>query len=130
MLYRGVDILILDEPTAVLTPPEAEELFATLRRMATEGRSIIFISHKLDEVMSIADRITVLRAGKVEATLNTRQTSKKELARLMVGREMLFQLEKNDVSPGEVVLELTGVNVLGDRGVPALRDVSFTSAPG
>ncbi|MCL5282494.1 MAG: ABC transporter ATP-binding protein, partial [Planctomycetes bacterium] len=130
MLYRGVDILILDEPTAVLTPPEAEELFTTLRRMAAEGRAIIFISHKLDEVMSIADRITVLRAGKVEATLDKNRTSKKELARLMVGREVLFHLEKNDVQPGAVVLELTDINVLGDRGVPALRDVSFSVRQG
>jgi general nucleoside transport system ATP-binding protein len=130
MLYRGVDILILDEPTAVLTPPEAEELFSTLRRMAAEGRTVILISHKLDEVMSIADRITVLRAGKVRATLDTLRTSKTELAQLMVGREVLFHVDKGTFQPGAVMLELKDVNVLSDRGVPALRDVSFTIREG
>jgi len=126
MLYRGVDILILDEPTAVLTPQEVEELFATLRQMASEGRSIIFISHKLDEVMRIADRITVLRDGKVAATLNKASTDKRELACLMVGREVLFRVEKTPFNPGEVVLEVRNIHALSDRGMPALKDVSFT----
>jgi ABC-type uncharacterized transport system ATPase subunit len=126
MLYRGVDILILDEPTAVLTPQEADELFATLRQMASEGRSVIFISHKLDEVMHIADRITVLRGGKVAATLDRASTDKRELARLMVGREVLFNLAKTPFKPGEVVLEVRNVHALSDRGMPALKDVSFT----
>ena len=126
MLYRGVDILILDEPTAVLTPQEADELFATLRQMASEGRSVIFISHKLDEVMHIADRITVLRGGKVAATLDRASTDKRQLARLMVGREVLFNLAKTPFKPGEVVLEVRNVHALSDRGMPALKDVSFT----
>jgi len=125
MLYRGVDILILDEPTAVLTPQEAIELFETLRHMASEGRSVIFISHKLDEVMSIADRITVLRGGKVVATRDKAGTDKPELARLMVGREVLFALDKGTFNPGEAVLEVHDVNALSDRGVPALEDVSL-----
>ena len=125
MLYRGVDILILDEPTAVLTPQEADELFATLRQMASEGRSVIFISHKLDEVMRIADRITVLRGGKVAATLDRAGTDKRELARLMVGREVLFSLAKTPFRPGEVVLEVRNVSARSDRGTPALKDVSF-----
>ena len=130
MLYRGVDILILDEPTAVLTPQEAGELFETLRQMSSEGRSVIFISHKLDEVMAIADRITVLRGGKVAATLDKTSTNKQELARLMVGREVLFDLVKGESSPGKVMLEVQNVNALSDRGVPALDDVSFTIRQG
>jgi len=126
MLYRGVDILILDEPTAVLTPQEAGVLFDTLRQMASEGRSVIFISHKLDEVMAIADRITVLRGGKVAATFDKTSTTKQELARLMAGREVLFDLVKGEFSPGEVMLEVRQVNALSDRGIPALDDVSFT----
>jgi len=126
MLYRGVDILILDEPTAVLTPQESGVLFDTLRQMASEGRSVIFISHKLDEVMAIADRITVLRGGKVAATFDKTSTNKQELARLMVGREVLFDLVKGEFSPGEVMLEVRQVNALSDRGIPALDDVSFT----
>lgn len=126
MLYRGVDILIMDEPTAVLTPQEVEELFVTLRRMAGEGKAVIFISHKLDEVMAISDQITVLRDGRVVATVNTDQTTKEELARMMVGREVLFQVEKTSVEPGEVVLEVRNLRALNDKGLPALKDVSFT----
>ena len=125
MLYRGVDILILDEPTAVLTPQEAGDLFETLGQMASQGRSVIFISHKLDEVMAIADRITVLRGGKVAATLDKTSTNKQELSRLMVGREVLFEPVKSEFNPGEVMLEVQKVNALSDRGLPALDDVSF-----
>jgi len=98
MLYRGADVLIMDEPTAVLTPPEVEDLFVTLRRMASEGKTIIFISHKLDEVMAISDRITVLREGRVVATVDTDKASPQELARMMVGREVLFRVEKQTSS--------------------------------
>ncbi len=125
MLYRGVDILIMDEPTAVLTPQEVEELFTTLRRMAEAGKSIIFISHKLDEVMTISDRVTVLRGGRVVATVNTGQTMKEELCRMMVGREVLFHLQKSPVEPGEVVLQVRGLRALNDKGLEALKDVSF-----
>jgi len=95
LLYRGADILILDEPTAVLTPQEAEELGQTLRKMAGEGKAIIFISHKLDEVTAFADRVTVLRDGKNVATVNVADTDKADLAKLMVGREVLFRTEKD-----------------------------------
>lgn len=124
-LYRGANILIMDEPTAVLTPQEAHELGRTLRRMAEEGKAIIFITHKLDEVAEFSDRVTVLRQGRVVATLPTEQTTREELARLMVGREVLFRLEKEPVEPGAVVLELRDVHALNDKGLPALRGVSL-----
>jgi len=130
MLYRGADILILDEPTAVLTPQEVEELFATLRRMAGEGQAVIFISHKLDEVMAISDRVTVLRQGKVVASANTAETSKEALARMMVGREVLFRVEKKPVELGQVVLRVEGLRALNDKGLPALKDISFTIREG
>jgi simple sugar transport system ATP-binding protein len=126
MLYRGVRVLIMDEPTSVLAPQEIDELFKTLRSMTADGRSIVFISHKLNEVMSIADRITVLRQGKVTAEgIRTAGTSKSELANLMVGRKVLFQLDKAPKQPGEIVLELDGVNALNDKGVQALKEVSL-----
>jgi len=125
LLYRGADVLILDEPTAVLTPQESEELGHTLRRMAGEGKAVIFISHKLDEVTAFADRVTVLRDGKNVATLNTADTSKAELARLMVGREVLFQLDKERTEPGQAVLRLESLEALNDKGLPALRGLSL-----
>jgi len=124
-LYRGANILILDEPTAVLTPQESDELGRTLRRMANEGKAIIFITHKLDEVAEFSDRVTVLRQGKVIATLPTAQTTKVDLARLMIGREVLFRLEKESVRPGAVALELQDVCALNDKGLPALRQISL-----
>ncbi|MCD6290140.1 MAG: ABC transporter ATP-binding protein [Anaerolineae bacterium] len=124
-LYRGADILIMDEPTAVLTPQEANDLGRTLRRMAGEGKAIIFITHKLDEVAAFSDRVTVLRKGRVIATMPTAQTNKAELARLMVGREVLFRLEKEPARLGDVMLELRDVHVLNDKGLPALRGVSL-----
>jgi ABC-type uncharacterized transport system ATPase subunit len=130
MLYRGADILILDEPTAVLTPQEVEDLFATLRRMAGEGQAVIFISHKLDEVMTISDRVTVLRHGKVVASVNTADTIKEELARMMVGREVLFRVEKKAVELGNDVLKVEGLRALNDKGLPALKDISFTIREG
>ncbi len=126
MLYRGARILIMDEPTAVLTPQEVRDLFRTLREMISAGHTVIFISHKLDEVLEIADRITVLRRGRVEAAgISAQGVTKQELARLMVGREVLFQVEKAPARPGEVVLELQGLNALDDKGLPALRDVDL-----
>ncbi len=109
-LYRGVDILILDEPTAVLTPTEAEALFENLRRLRDSGKSIVFISHKLDEVLEIADRITVLRRGKVVGETTPSATSKAQLAEMMVGRPVLFRLEKPATRIGEPVLHLEGVH--------------------
>jgi len=125
LLYRGADVLILDEPTAVLTPQESEELGHTLRRMAGEGKAVIFITHKLDEVTAFADRVTVLRAGKNVATLKTADSSKAELARLMVGREVLFRLDKEKAEPGQPVLALRDVEALSDKGLPCLRRVSL-----
>jgi len=131
MLYRGVDVLIMDEPTAVLAPQEIGELFKTLRAMVAQGKSIIFISHKLNEVMAIADRVTVLRLGKVTAAgLKTSETSIPELARLMVGRTVLFDLDKKPQEPGVVVLQLEGVCADNDKGLPALRGVSLTVRAG
>jgi len=105
-LYRGVDILILDEPTAVLTPAETQELFANLRQLRQDGKSIVFISHKLDEVLQIADRITVLRRGVVVGETTPAETDKSKLAEMMVGRPVLFRLEKPTVEIGEPVLRL------------------------
>lgn len=124
-LYRGASLLILDEPTAVLTPQEAEDLFDILKRMANEGHAIIFISHKLNEVLSLSDRITVLRDGRVMQTLPTSQASKEVLARLMVGREILFQIRRPHVNPGDTCLALEDVWALGDEGLPALKGVNL-----
>ena len=124
-LFRGVDILILDEPTAVLTPEEIDELFRTLQTMASEGNAIIFITHKLDEVMKISDRVTVLRNGKVVGTMETLQVDKRKLARLMIGREVLFRLKKQTVERGMPVLKVSDLEALNDKGLPALKGVSF-----
>ncbi len=126
MLYRGANVLIMDEPTAVLAPQEAEILFETLRAMVAEGKSVIFISHKLQEVMAIADRVTVLRKGKVTASgVPTKGSTRQELARLMVGREVVFQMEKNKQEAGEVVLKVENVHAENDKGLPAVRGMSF-----
>ncbi len=125
LLYRGADILIMDEPTAVLTPQESEELGHTLRYMADEDKAIIFITHKLDEVIAFADRVTVLRDGTNVATLPIAETNKTELARLMVGREVLFRLDKEEAEPGPVIFSLRELEALGDKGLPVLRGVSL-----
>ncbi len=124
-LYRQADVLILDEPTSVLTVQEAEELFVAIRRMTEQGKAIIFISHKLDEVFAIADRITVLRGGKVVGTMETATSNKRELAHLMVGREMDFTIQKEKHDPGETILSMEGVHALSDFGTTALRDFSL-----
>ena len=125
VLYRGADLLILDEPTAVLTPQEVDELFPTLREMAQIGHAIIFITHKLHEVMAISDRVTVLRDGEVIGTVATRDTSTQELARMMVGRELLKGYNKKPQDPGAVVLKVDGLHAMNDKDLPALRGVSF-----
>jgi len=126
MLYRGARILIMDEPTAVLAPQEADELFATLRSMTAEGRSVVFISHKLGEVLAIADRITVMRRGKVTAAgIPATGATKADLARRMVGRSVLETLERTPFEPGEVVLSVRDVVADNDRLLPALRGVSL-----
>ncbi len=130
-LYRGANILILDEPTAVLAPKEIEELFVTLRAMTREGKSIIFISHKLHEVMDISDRVTVMRKGKVTSSgILTKSTDRAGLARLMVGRDVVFSLDKKPVEPGEVVLSVENLQADNDKGLKALRGVDINVRAG
>lgn len=125
LLYREADILILDEPTAVLTPQEAGELFKIMRSLVDQGKSIIFITHKLGEVMEVADRITVLRDGRVIGTTTPREADKKKLAEMMVGREVLLQVEKEPAKAGQIVLQAEKLSVLNDRNQLAVDDVSF-----
>ena len=125
-LYRGARILVLDEPTAVLTPQEAEQLFKTLRSMVSEGHTVVFISHKLGEVLSVADHITVLRRGVVVDTVPAAETSRRDLAEMMVGREVLFRVDRQDAAVSEIVLQIDGLTALNDKGLEALRDVSLT----
>jgi general nucleoside transport system ATP-binding protein len=113
-LYRGVDLLILDEPTAVLTPSEANDFFANLRKLRDDGKTVVFISHKLEEVLAVADRITVLRRGRVVGETSPERTTKEKLAEMMVGRPVLFELEKPEVEVGEPVLRVEGLKV-GDK---------------
>src|SRR5918911_3183133 len=124
-LYRNADVLILDEPTAVLTPQEAHELFEILKVLRDEGMSIIFISHKLNEVLEIADRISVLRRGKMVETLPREGATEEALARLMVGRDVLLRVDKKPADPGEPLLVVEDLTVFDDRGLPAVRDVSL-----
>ena len=124
-LIRGAEVLILDEPTSVLTPQEAQELFKVLSRMKEDGHGIIFISHKLDEVLSVADRITVMRRGRVVGTVLAQETNKTELARMMVGREVVFRLTKSTCQPGEAALLVQDLYARNDRGLWALKGVSF-----
>jgi simple sugar transport system ATP-binding protein len=129
-LYRRADILILDEPTAVLTPQEAKELFEILGTLVREGMSVIFISHKLNEVLEIADRITVLRRGKRIDTVPREGATEEGLARMMVGREVLLRVEKPPAQTGETLLEVRDLQVSDDRNLPAVRDVSFSVRAG
>jgi general nucleoside transport system ATP-binding protein len=124
-LYRGAEILILDEPTAVLTPQEASELFAITRSLQADGRSIIFISHKLNEVLEIADRITVLRQGKKVDTVSREGATPEGLAKLMVGREVVLRVDKPKAEPGDTLLAVKDLTVLDDRDLPACRSVSL-----
>ena len=124
-LYRNIDVLILDEPTAVLTPQEVDDLFKTLNLMKKEEKSVVFISHKLDEVMKISDRIVILRNGIVTGERKKEETNKKELARLMVGREVIEVLHKEKVKVGEPILNVENLSALNDKGVLALKGVSF-----
>jgi simple sugar transport system ATP-binding protein len=124
-LYRGANLMILDEPTSVLTPQEASDLILLLKKMAGSGTPIILISHKLNEVMAVSDRVTVLRDGEVVATVKTTETSSEELARKMVGRELSCCARGAEGSPGRIVLELKDVWALGDRGPTALAGFSL-----
>ncbi|MBR4017782.1 MAG: ABC transporter ATP-binding protein [Oscillospiraceae bacterium] len=131
MLYRDNEILIFDEPTAVLTPQEIDELMATMRGFAKEGKSILFITHKLNEIMAVADRCTVLRKGKCIGTVNICDTNKQELSNMMVGRPVQLQVEKEDATPGDVVLEVKGLTVPSRiHKNDAVKDVSFAVRAG
>jgi simple sugar transport system ATP-binding protein len=123
-LYRDADVLILDEPTAVLTPQETEELFDVMRSLKDGGKSVIFITHKLKEVLAVADRITVLRGGRVVGTTTPAEATEERLATMMVGRSVQLTVEKRPAEPGDPVLEVDELSVLDDRGQEAV-DVSF-----
>jgi simple sugar transport system ATP-binding protein len=125
VLYRQAKLLILDEPTAVLTPPEVESLIVILRQLAAAGNTIIFISHKLEEVINLCDTVTVLRRGKVIATTTTQAATPQQLAQLMVGSEVNLYVNKSPASAGKVILSVQGLQVADDRGINAVRDVSF-----
>ena len=129
-LYRGADVLILDEPTAVLTPQEVEELFGVLEELTDQGKTIIFITHKLGEAMTAADEITVLRDGKNVGTVDANGTSREALARMMVGREVVLELDRAVADPGDEVLSVDGVTVEDERGVVTVDDVSLTVREG
>jgi general nucleoside transport system ATP-binding protein len=130
-LYRDARVLILDEPTAVLTPQEADALFETIRALAADGRTIIFISHKLHEVKAVADRVTVLRRGRSVATVDAADATPRSLAALMVGRDVEIGRREDGRSPSdEAALEVEGLSAHGDRGVQALKDVSLTVRSG
>lgn len=124
-LYRGAALLILDEPTAVLTPQEVDDLFVTLKQMAQDGHSLIFISHKLHEVINISHRITVLRNGQFVGTTANTGVTRTDLARMMVGRDVLLERQRTPVATGEARLDLRHISALGITGQPALRDVSL-----
>jgi general nucleoside transport system ATP-binding protein len=125
VLYRGANILILDEPTGVLTPQESAEFFGVLRELVKSGKTIIFISHKLREVLEISDRITVMRRGKVVGHLVTKETNEQEIATMMVGRAVLLRVDKKPATPGPVTFKVENLTAASDRGVQALRGVSF-----
>ena len=122
VLYRGADILILDEPTSVLTPLEVERLFEILRSLVKSGKSIIFITHKLNEITSISDRVTVMRRGQVQGTIATNKINKKQLANMLVGRDVVFSVARLPTALGDVVASLQHVRVQGDHGKPAVVD--------
>ena len=124
-LLNGADLLILDEPTSVLTPVEIKELISILRQMKAEGHMIIFISHKLDEIMDICDRVTVLQKGQIVGHADTADTDKKALARMMVGRDVVFNIDKEKLAPGKKVLSVQDIHVTGDKGMPAVKGISF-----
>ncbi|MFW6097104.1 MAG: ABC transporter ATP-binding protein [Chloroflexota bacterium] len=129
-LYRDANILVLDEPTAVLTPQEAEDLFRVMKQLTERGVSIIFITHKLKEVLAIADRITVMRRGQVVGTTTPEETDEQGLASMMVGRDVVLAIDKPPATPDDIVLEVRNLSVLDERGVVAVRDVSFDVCAG
>ena len=130
VLYRGADILILDEPTAVLTPQETEKLFSVLRNMRADGKSIVIITHKLNEVMAISDRVSVLRKGQFIATVNTSQTSPQQLTDMMVGHAVTLNIDRPEPKDPQDRLEVKGLTCLDGQGVKVLDDVSFAAKSG
>jgi len=128
-LYRNAELLILDEPTAVLAPQEVEEFFAILRRMKEQGKTIIIITHKLEEVLAISDEVTVMRDGKSVGNVKTSDTNAQKLARLIVGRDVLLRVEKTDAEPRDIVLEVKNLSIAGKHGI-AVNEVSFTVRSG
>ena len=124
-LYRKADILILDEPTGVLTPAEADHLFRILRNLKAEGKTIILITHKLREIMDVTDTVSVMRRGEMTATVKTAETSPTELAELMVGRKVLLRVEKTPAQPGRTILEVRDLTVVDEKGVERLKGISF-----
>jgi simple sugar transport system ATP-binding protein len=129
-LARGARVLILDEPTAVLTPQETDELFRTLRQLVAQGMTVIFITHKLREVMQVSDRVTVMRQGRKVGTVDTAHTSPRELARMMIGRDQLPEVPKTPMHVGEPILVVRNLWAADDRGLPALRGVNLTVSAG
>jgi ABC-type uncharacterized transport system ATPase subunit len=129
-LYRHADILILDEPTGVLTPPEADQLFRILHRLREEGKTIILITHKLREIMDITDTVSVMRRGEMTATVKTSETSPAELAELMVGRKVLLRVDKVPAKPGEVVLDIKNLHVVDEKGVERVKGIDLNVRAG
>ncbi|WP_156771513.1 ABC transporter ATP-binding protein [Labrys sp. WJW] len=129
-LYRGADILILDEPTGVLTPSEADQLFEILKVLREQGKTILLITHKLREIMAITDRVSVMRRGEMVATVDTAKTNPTELAELMVGRRVLLRVDKAEAKPGDVILEVKNLTVKDEKGIIRVDDVSFTVRTG
>ena len=125
LIYRGAEILILDEPTAVLTPQESKELNRVLQQMTSEGKSAVFITHKMEEVMAFSNWVRVLNKGRLVTVKETQKTNPKELAQLMVGRDVLFRLAKKERQTGDVILDLKDVQALDDKGLPALQSISL-----
>ena len=130
VLYRGADILILDEPTAVLTPQETEKLFAILRKMRADGKSIIIITHKLNEVLAVSDRVAVLRKGEHIATVNTSETSESELTEMMVGKKIDLNIDRSEVTDPRLRLEVSNLNSSNSDGIKILDSISFNAYAG
>jgi len=125
VLYRGAEILVMDEPTAVLTPQEVDELFKILVSLRNQGKTIIFITHKLNEVKAISDRVTVMRHGRVVGVKKTKDTNQEEIANLMVGRKVILRIDKKPQPTGKVVLQVEKLDALNNKSLPALKNISF-----
>ncbi|NOW18551.1 ABC-type uncharacterized transport system ATPase subunit [Clostridium saccharobutylicum] len=125
MLYRDAEVLILDEPTAVLTPQEIDELIKIMKNLIKEGKSIIIITHKLKEIKAVADRCTVIRRGTYIGTVDVKDTSEAKMAEMMVGRPVSFKVDKKDKTPGEVILKVENLSVLNNKKVLGVKNFSI-----